>query len=165
MLNWIFGSRKVQKQAESLYKDIVLKSRHRAFYADYGVPDTLDGRFEMIAMNVFLEMSGLNKSSPKMAQALFDAMFIDMDRSARERGVGDLSVPKHMKRMMKALHGRAKMYQDALSQQNDVMLHDAIKRNIFGTVESPDPRHISYFISYMRSEFNKNQNQNNSIAA
>lgn len=161
MLNWIFGSRKVQKQAESLYKDIVLKSRHRAFYADYGVPDTLDGRFEMIAMNVFLEMSGLNKSSPKMAQALFDAMFIDMDRSARERGVGDLSVPKHMKRMMKALHGRAKMYQDALSQQNDVMLHDAIKRNIFGTVENPDPRHISYFVSYMRSEFN----QNNSIAA
>src|SRR5690242_9073061 len=87
----------------ALYGAIVAQARAPAFYMNYGVPDTLDGRFELLVLHAFLYFRRLKREPAAEAgeagQAVFDLMFLDMDRSLRELGVGDLSVPKKIKRM------------------------------------------------------------------
>src|SRR3546814_8966780 len=85
--------------ADRLYAAIVAQARHPAFYQDYGVPDTVDGRFEMIALHAFLLLHRLKQDperTAKLGQAVYDAMFLDMDASLREMGAGDLGVGRRV---------------------------------------------------------------------
>ena len=87
------------------------------FYRALGVPDTLDGRFDLVALHAFLLIHRLQDApdpGPALAQAVFDAMFSDMDNNLREIGVSDLSVGKRMRAMWEAFHGRAKVYATAI---------------------------------------------------
>lgn len=119
--------------ADALYKAIVEKSRDAAFYAQFGVPDTVDGRFDMIvihAMLAFRQLRKGGKDAEATAQALFDLMFKDMDRSLREMGVGDLSVSRHIRKMAKAFYGRAAMYEEGLDGDAKT-LKRALEANLF----------------------------------
>jgi len=123
-------------KARALYGEIVAQSRREEFYADWGVPDTVDGRFEMIALNVYIVIARLNRAGDtKLGQKLFDVFFKTMDRSLREMGIGDLSVPKHMKRMMQGFNGRARNYQQAIENKNKEQLLEALKRNAYGSLK------------------------------
>ena len=117
------------------------------FYMEYGVPDTLDGRFEMTSLHIILAMQGMDR---KLSQALFDRFFVGVDRSLREMGIGDLSVPRHMKRMMTAFNGRRVAYEAAFRGADDAALTDALKRNVYGTVERPDDNHVKSLTAYVR---------------
>lgn len=124
-------------QAQHLYRFIVTLARTPTFYEEFGVPDTVDGRFELLAMHAFFVMHSLKgggKPAAVLSQALFDIMFADMDQSLREMGVGDLGVPKHIKRMAKGFYGRAVAYEKALEAGNDKVLKEALRRNLYGTV-------------------------------
>ena len=136
---------------DALYGAIVAQARHPVFYRDFGVPDTVDGRFEMIALHVFLVLHRL-KAEPgteDFRQALFDTMFADMDRSLREMGVSDLSVGRHVKNMAKGLYGRIAAYEGGLADAQDAALGEAIRRNVYGTLPaSPDVRPL---IAYLRA--------------
>ena len=93
------------------------QARQPVFYESYGVPDSVDGRFEMIALHCYLLMRRLQAAGDKaLSQKLFDIFFVSMDQSLREMGVGDLAVPKHMKRMMNGFNGRADGYEQALNK-------------------------------------------------
>jgi cytochrome b pre-mRNA-processing protein 3 len=119
--------------AEALYASVVEKSRDAAFYAEFGVPDTVDGRFDMIvihAMLVFRRLRNGGKEADDTGQALFDLMFKDMDRSLREMGVGDLSVSRHIKKMAQAFYGRAAMYEKGLDGDPQA-LSQAVQVNVF----------------------------------
>ena len=121
------------RAASTLYKSIVQKARDPAFYSVFGVPDTVDGRFDLIvihAMLVFRQLRKDKEGSEEVAQMLFDAMFKDMDRSLREMGVGDLSVARHIKKMAKAFYGRAAMYEEGLDG-DAVALKKALDVNLF----------------------------------
>lgn len=139
------GARK--ETARQLYKAAVMQARAPIFYREYDVPDTMDGRFEMTAMHVFLIMRALGPENKKLSQALFDIMFKNMEMACREMGIGDLSVPKHIKRMMKAYNGRAVSYQRALEASG---LVEAVARNVYGTVQSPDADKAKALAYYMR---------------
>lgn len=118
-----------------LYVSIVEQSRQPVFYEQYGVPDTATGRFDLICLHAFLAMNrfhGEGRCGERMAQALFDRMFRNMDRSLREMGVGDLGVPKHMKRMMKGFNGRARSYSKAMRAGDSSELVEALRRNLYG---------------------------------
>ena len=81
------------------------QSRDPAFYEALGVADSVDGRFDLISLHTILVIERLEqfgKPGRKLAQTLFDTMFVTMDFTLREMGVGDLGVPKHMQKMMKA---------------------------------------------------------------
>ena len=81
--------------------------------ATLGVPDTLDGRFDAIGLYVYLTIRRLSVAAepgPTLAQAVFDAMFLDMDTNLREMGVGDMSVGKRNRAMWEAFHGRSAAY-------------------------------------------------------
>jgi cytochrome b pre-mRNA-processing protein 3 len=146
--------RAVRETAERAYQRVVEQARQPIFFAEYGVPDTVDGRFELICLHAFLYLHRL-KSEPGSAavsQAFFDTMFADMDRGLREMGTGDLSVGRHVKRMAQGFYGRIRAYQDGL-ESGDGALSAALARNLFGTVESAPA--IDMVADYVRCAANQ----------
>jgi cytochrome b pre-mRNA-processing protein 3 len=119
----------------ALYGMIVAQARSPFFYRGYGVPDTVAGRFDMILLHLVLVLQRL-KSEPtatrSYGQQIFDLFCRDMDHNFREMGVGDLAVPKEMRRVGEAFYGRAAAYEAALTA-DDTALIEALVRNIYGT--------------------------------
>lgn len=115
-----------------LYGAIVAQARHPAFYTDFGVPDTMEGRFELLLLHTFLvchRLKGEPGTAKSASQELFDVFLDDMDRTLREMGIGDLSVPKRMKKIGQAFYGRTAAY-DAALKNNDGGLATALARNV-----------------------------------
>lgn len=144
-------NRKFRLAVQALYGATVAAARNPAFYAEWGVPDTLDGRFEMIALHVFLAIRRLKQAGENaaFAQALFDTMFADLDRNLREMGVGDLSVGRQVKTMAKAFYGRVVAYERGLAGSDS--LDEAIRRNLYGTVV-PDATQLAAAAAYVRRQ-------------
>ena len=124
-----------------LYTAAVGAARDPSLYGPGAVPDTLDGRFDLIALHVALLVRRLRGDAdprgPGLAQAVFDAMVADMDLSLREMGVGDMSIGKRVKRMWEAWHGRARAYEAALEAGDRPGLEEALSRNVWRG-EAPD---------------------------
>lgn len=103
------AARHLEERAWALYGQVVQRARRPALYSELGVPDTVEGRFEMIQLHVALLTLRLRETTSRgrpLAQALFDVMMTDMDRSLRELAVGDLSVGKYIKRMAQSFYFR-----------------------------------------------------------
>jgi cytochrome b pre-mRNA-processing protein 3 len=114
-----------------LYGAIVAQARLPVFYLR-GVPDTVDGRFDLIVLHLFLVTRRLEKGTPHsvgLARALFDHFCRDLDDNLREMGVSDLAVPRRMRDFASAYFGRAKAYERALAGEAD--LAAALARNVF----------------------------------
>jgi cytochrome b pre-mRNA-processing protein 3 len=126
----------------SLYGMIVAQARAPAFYQDYGVPDTVDGRFEMVVLHTVLVLHRLDAEPEpirRQGQAVFDLFCRDMDASLREMGVGDLGVPREMRRIGEAFYGRQAAYETALAAVDRGPLVAALARNVFGSSSTPVP--------------------------
>jgi cytochrome b pre-mRNA-processing protein 3 len=117
----------------ALYGAIVAQARKPVFYAGFAVPDTVEGRFDMVVLHLVLVLRRLRREAQltRLAQGLFDSFCRDMDHNLREMGVGDLSVPKEMKRLGEAFYGRQKAYEEALSAGDAAPLAAALGRNVF----------------------------------
>lgn len=141
------------KTAQRLYQAALAQARRRIFYTEYAVPDTVDGRYEVIVLHVYQIMEGLRKNGTegeKILQPLFDCMFRDFEYAAREMGIGDLSIPRHMKRMMQGFHGRATSYREALDdEENPSLLVNALSRNVYGTVDEVDADILARLADYV----------------
>jgi cytochrome b pre-mRNA-processing protein 3 len=131
----------------ALYGMIVAQARSAAFYTSYGVPDTVEGRFDLIVLHLVLLLRRLNgegdagpernrrRSADRgLGQKLFDAFCQDLDDNLREMGVGDLAVPKRMQRFGEAFYGRRAAYGAALAAAGTQELEKALARNIFEVV-------------------------------
>jgi cytochrome b pre-mRNA-processing protein 3 len=133
-----FRRRPHERAGFQLYGAAVGAARDPWLYATLGVPDTLDGRFDCVGLHVYLVIRRLNAAEPpgpELAQAVFDAMFADMDVNLREMGVGDMSVGKRNRAMWEAFHGRSAAY--AAAWDDDAALAAAIGRNIWRGQEPP----------------------------
>lgn len=136
--------------AQRLYEAVVVQARQPVFFAEWEVPDTIDGRFETVALHAHLLLRRLKDGSPEtapLAQALFDAMFADMDASLREMGAGDLGVGRRVKQMATGFYGRVAAY-DAGLAGGAAVLAAALRRNLFGTV-SPSPGALAAMADYV----------------
>lgn len=125
--------------ALALYRETAAAARQPVFYAALGVPDTLDGRFDMLMLHAGLLVRRLNREGAAgraLAQEYFDRLFVEMDRAVREMGVGDLSVRRHVRQMMRAFYGRAVRYGEALDASDHESLKAALARNVYGGAES-----------------------------
>jgi cytochrome b pre-mRNA-processing protein 3 len=123
-----------EKAGFALYRTAVAAARSSWCYQTLAVPDTLDGRFDLVALHVFLLIHRLQHApdpGPALAQSVFDAMFHDMDHNLREIGVSDLSVSKRVRAMWNALHGRARAYAAALEAGDHAALEAALARNVW----------------------------------
>jgi len=120
----------------SLYGTIVAQARAAPFYRICGVPDTVNGRFEMVLLHTVLVLRRLESEPPpvrRIGQALFDRFCADMDGSLREMGIGDLAVPAKMRKIGEAFYGRQAAYGAALAAGNSEPLVAALERNVYGT--------------------------------
>ncbi len=119
---------------DALYGAIVAQARAAAFYRSYGVPDTVNGRLEMILIHTFL-FARRSRRGPDVlqgiGQAVFDLFCDDMDANLREMGVGDLAVPKQMQKIGEAFYGRARAYDAALDAGDMSGLTEAVLRNVY----------------------------------
>jgi cytochrome b pre-mRNA-processing protein 3 len=118
----------------ALYGMIVAQARAPAFYRIYGVPDTVNGRLEMVMLHAVLLLRRLEREAAPLralGQGLFDRFCRDMDDSMREMGVGDLAVPRRMRRIGAAFYGRQAAYRAALEAPDERALAAALERNVF----------------------------------
>jgi cytochrome b pre-mRNA-processing protein 3 len=132
----LFGQRKPDP-SEALYAAIVAAARQEKFYAEWQVPDTLDGRFDLMVLHMFLTLDRLRHfgaESEVLRQALTDRFFAAMDAALREVGVGDISVGKKVRKMAEAFFGRVAAYTAGM-EKSEAELSDALKRNIYADVD------------------------------
>ncbi len=124
-----------------LYGAAVQAAREPAYYLELGVADSTAGRFELVSAHVALLIRRLRRfASPEgdgLAQAVFDAMFSDMDVNLREMGVGDLGVGKRVRFLWESFHGRAEAYGAALDSGDAAGLAAALGRNVWAGTEPP----------------------------
>jgi len=128
MLAWRQMSNRRQT-ARSLYGSIVTRAREPAFYAAWRVPDTVQGRFEMIALHLVLVLRRLaveGRMGERLARALTETFMVDLDDAMREMTFGDLAVPREVKRAAAALFDRHRAYLAALGAAHDMTLAQTI---------------------------------------
>src|ERR1700756_1764998 len=135
----------------ALYGAIVAQARSPAFYLNYGVPDTPEGRFDMIVLHLALVCRRLGRAegpdqgpARALSQGVFDMFCRDMDHSLREMGVGDLGVPKKMQKLGEAFYGRLDAYDRALAVAGEEDLAAALRRNVLGEGAPAAPRLAAY---------------------
>ncbi len=131
---------------EALYNHVAAASRRPALFTDLGFPDTVEGRFESLALHAVLLLRRLRALPPPAAdvsQDFIDAFFRRMDTSLRELGVGDMGVGKRMKKLAQSFYGRAQAYDAALDAGDDAALARTLGRNALGR-EEPAPALAAY---------------------
>ena len=157
MLKSLFGRWSAPPSPELLYGAIVAAARQPRLYAEWGVPDTAMGRFEMVALHVAVvqrRLSELGSSGEAMARALGEAFMTDMDDCMREIGVGDLTVPKKVKRAAAALYDRYNDYGKALNERDRAALTTAINTHVSASAKPialAAPRLAAYVSAFDRA--------------
>lgn len=105
-----------------LYEAIVAQARSEAFYRHHGVPDTVQGRFEMVVLHVALVLSRLELEGAEghaVGRAMLEAFVADMDDACRRIGIGDMGVPRHVKKATAAVLERGNAYRAAIASDNE----------------------------------------------
>jgi hypothetical protein len=144
------------RKIDDLYGAIVAQSRSAAFYTGYGVPDSLEGRFDLLVLHLVLLLARLDRAGPPerdVGQKLFDLFCHDLDANLREMGVGDLAVPKRMRQFGEAFYGRQAAYLAALEAPDGRELEKALARNIFGGVNGTGPRRLARYARVLAHRF------------
>ena len=119
--------------AGALYASAVAQARAPGFYGEGCVPDTLDGRFDMVCLHVFLILRRLKRdgeAGAALGQRLFDRMFADLEMNLRELGVSDYAIGGRVKTMAAAFYGRIAAYEAGLAA-GEAGLRQALARNLF----------------------------------
>ncbi|MCB1522024.1 MAG: ubiquinol-cytochrome C chaperone [Hyphomicrobiaceae bacterium] len=142
MLNWLTRRGANVRKADEIYGTVVAQARRPGFYVDaYGVPDTLNGRYELVVLHLFLMLERI-QAEPAMheiSRSLVDRFCVDMDDCMREMGVGDLTVPKKVKRAAAGFYERARAYRAGLADPSPDCLDEALQTFIAGPVS---PEHL-----------------------
>ncbi|MEO1656561.1 MAG: ubiquinol-cytochrome C chaperone family protein [Pseudomonadota bacterium] len=121
-----------RRRAHAVYVAVAEAARREVFYRDLGVPDTPEGRYDLLSMHAILLMRRLRTGGEEaitFAQLVFDVMFRDVDDSLREMGVGDMRIGKKVRAHAEAFYGRAQAYEAGLDGEGD--LADAVARNVY----------------------------------
>lgn len=140
------ADRSVARAADALYGAVVAQARLPAHYGAGGVADTVDGRFDLIVLHLWLlsrRLRGEGEAGAALAQALLDTTFDDMDRNLREMGVGDLGVGRKVKVMARAWHGRSAAYERAIGEDDAQALVLVLGRNL---LDGGDGRRLAAYV-------------------
>jgi cytochrome b pre-mRNA-processing protein 3 len=137
-----------RRRAHELYVATSHASRRPAFYEELGVPDTVEGRYDLLSVHMILLLRRLRQGdseSAAFAQLVFDVMFRDVDDNLREMGVGDMKIGKKVRGYAEAFFGRAKVYDRALKGEGDLV--DALSRNVYGVEDAADAPSLAHYVT------------------
>jgi cytochrome b pre-mRNA-processing protein 3 len=131
---------------EAIYGMIVTQAREPVFYRDFGAPDTVNGRFDLLVLHLWMVLRRLKPiaGGVDLAQTLFDRFCDDMDGNLREMGVGDLTVPKRMQAFGEAFYGRAAAYDLAVAAGREP-LAQALCKNILNGEGIENARRLAVY--------------------
>lgn len=135
MLKWLSNRNRRDRNAHDFYGSIVAAARAPELYADHGVPDTLEGRFEMLVLHMYVSLDRIgqgNTEAKQLAQRLVDAFFADMDVTVRQAGVGDMAVPRKMRRLATAYADRIEGYRTAFAKPDNTDVAQIFQAKVFG---------------------------------
>lgn len=141
MFGYFNRKRKNREITERTYREIARCARRPDYYSGMNVPDTVMGRFEMISIMMVLFLRRADRGSEALRQLsadVVDHFFAELDHSIRELGVGDLSVPKRMKKLARMFYGRAEAYTGLLDDRDSRGLAEALRRNIHPGADAGD---------------------------
>ena len=147
MTERLLGRDHDRRRAHELYVAIAEAARRPGFYSDMEVPDTTEGRYDLLSLHMILVLRRLKSErdeTARFAQLLFDVMFRDVDDSLREMGVGDLKVGKKVRGYAEAFFGRALAYERAL--EGEEPLERALGRNVFGDEDAPGATPLAEYV-------------------
>jgi cytochrome b pre-mRNA-processing protein 3 len=146
MFSFLRKSAPSRRTIEAIYGMIVAQARQPVFYAQLAVPDTVNGRFDMVLLHLWMVLYRLRgiEGGEAAAQALFDRFCDDMDDNLREMGVGDLTVPKRMQAFGEAFYGRTAAYDTAFAV-GEADLAVALNRNIFNDANIESARRLAAY--------------------
>lgn len=136
----------------AVYRRVAEQARAPELFVDCGIPDTLDGRFDSLALHAALMIDRLRREpdGDDLAQAFFDAMFKHLDLTLREIGIQDLGVGRRIKIMAEGLHGRALAYREALNG-GETPLADVLRRNAYGGRSPANGDEVVHLEAYVRA--------------
>lgn len=137
--------------AHLLYDRLVQHARFPLYYGKLGVPDTPEGRFEILALHVGLtvrKLASLDDEGRKASQSLFDLMVADLDMNMRELGVGDLSVGKQVKRLAGQFYARLGVLGEAFDDGRMEALRPMLRTNLYGAA-SPSEDRIEHLVDIL----------------
>lgn len=138
----IFGLFRKDSRAElvaALHRRVADAAREPALYLGLGVPDTIEGRFESLSLHFVLVLRRLRRlpdPAREVAQDLVDSFFRHLDASLREMGVGDMGVPKRMKKLAQGFYARAAAYDAALDSGEPAVVAAALGEHLGGPAEA-----------------------------
>ena len=137
--------------AAAVYKRVGEQARAAELFEVCGIPDTLDGRFDALALHAALMIDRLRREpdGEVLAQAFFDAMFRHLDLTLREIGIQDLGVGRRIKVMAEGLHGRGLAYREALND-GPTLLVEVLRRNAYGGRSPEDPQQVASLEAHVR---------------
>jgi len=132
---------------EAMYGMIVTQAREPLFYRDLGVPDRVNGRFDVLVLHLWMVLRRLKsvEGGQALSQGLFDRFCEDMDANLREMGVGDLTVPKRMQAFGEAFYGRSAAYDLAVGEGREE-LAQALSRNILDGEQIENARRLAFYV-------------------
>ena len=129
MLNALRRRAETRKASDALLTAAIVRARQPVFYEKLGVPDTIDGRFDLLVLHAWLVLDRLAQlGADALSQSLVDGLFVQFDEALREQGAGDMGMGRRMTKMADAFYGRLKAYREAADQKT---LTDAIARNLY----------------------------------
>lgn len=142
-----FGRNPQSSTIEALYGAIVAQAREPQIYRDFGIPDDIEARFEMLVLHLFLVLNRLtsDQAGRALGQGVFDRFCQDMDDEMREMGVGDLTVPKKMRKVADAFYGRSDAYRASLGSED--ALTAALTRNVFGGTNAGKAEGLARYVA------------------
>ena len=126
--------------AERLCAEVSNRARATIFFSGFGVPDTIDGRFDLVALHAWLVLDALGAQGEReLARRFIDTLFVQFDEALRDMGAGDVGMARRIKKMASAFYGRLNAYRAA---SDETTLADAIARNVFrGNPAGLEPAH------------------------
>lgn len=152
MILSLFRKNTATEPVYAIYSAIVAQSRQPVFYADWLVPDTVTGRFDMISLHMallFRRLRAEQGGQKAFSQAVFDLFFKDMDRSLREMGVTDIGIPKKIQKMGNIFFGLLAAMNEAMDRRDSAALAAVLARNIFDEGEGD---HVQSLATYMLAQ-------------
>lgn len=152
-LQRLFLPNAARYEVQHLYIALVEHARNPVFYTELNVPDTLDGRFDMITLHMHLVLRRLKRGSERHPEWtehgrwLVEAYLADLARSLREQGVGDTGVAKRIQKMAAAFYGRMDAYAKA---REEAEMLEALRRNVYGTAKEVDETALKRLTHFVR---------------
>ncbi len=159
MINRLFKRKPTVGTPHQIYGGLMTHARNRVFYEHFGVPDSVMGRFDMLAMHVYMLTRRLAQENKPVARELsqdvFDLFVGDIERALRQIGIGDTTVPKRKKRLVHSFYAQIEDFDPLLETSDKSELANSVARRYFKDAENGNPSALADYMIETANHLNQ----------